>query len=374
VSTNLACIDTFEHGNAALNSAIVVDANITDENEEQTITLSRSTYLNSDALIPVNDAKVRVVDRQNNTFEFVESANNDGKYKGRINSEFLVVGNAFKLSFVTHEGHEYQSDFEEMLPCPEVDSVYYAFFDAYYEEDNSEPKNGAHFYIDLKADNEFGNFYRWQVEETYEYRSAWPIITYWEGEWVTKAPDYSLFYCYKTEMVPSIFIATTSHLTNNEYLRKPLHFVSNESQRLYYRYSILVKQMSVSERAYVFWNGLKSNNQTAGGLFDSQPVDVESNVSCLSNSNQIVLGYFGVSSVKSKRQNFADFPGLVYNAGLCNAYKVDKSVIEAYTFSFWPVYIAPAPEGEEGFWSAPKACFNCTLNGGTTELPEFWKY
>jgi len=374
-----SCIGPYEHENANTVKSIVVDALITDEKEDHKIIISQSTILSAPVWDPVSNANVVVIDKGGNIFEFDESNSKKGVYEGKIDREYLVAGNAFKISFTTHEGLEYESAFEDMLACSEVDSIYYEVNNEYYRAEGQGMERGVEFFLDVKADENFSSYYRWHIEEAYEYHATWPIERFWRAEWWHIEPDYKYFTCYKSEPIFAIFSGTTAHLNENVYMKQPLNFVNNKSQKLFYRYSILVKQMSISDKAHYYWEGLKDNNQTAGGLYNSQPVKVIGNVVCLSNPEEVVLGYFGVSSVKTKRISMikADFNGLIYDQDpFCLQQKIEPEnsdfIVESDR-SIWPIYLAPPPFGEpEAIYYANQACFDCRLAGGTLDMPNYW--
>jgi hypothetical protein len=190
-------------------------------------------------------------------------------------------------------------------------------------------------------------------------------------------PDYTYYACYRTLPINQIFSATTSNLDQNVYLKYPLHFVNNRTQRLFYRYSLLVKQYSLTEQSFNYWEKLKGNNQNSGGLYDSQPQKVMGNVVCITNPNEEVLGYFGVSSVSSHRIFVTRndlHQKLIYDQNLdCVQWQPTRwDFVTNSSEETWPVYLAPPPEDKVGLWYAPKWCIDCRLEGGTLEIPEFW--
>ena len=73
------------------------------------------------------------------------------------------------------------------------------------------------------------------------------------------------------------------------------------SDRLTQEYSILVKQYSVSQEEFDFWNNLKKAGEAGGDIFALQPFTVMSNIHNVNNNNERILGYFEVSAVSQKR-------------------------------------------------------------------------
>jgi hypothetical protein len=177
---------------------------------------------------------------------------------------------------------------------------------------------------------------------------------------------------------------------------KPLTFIAPElSNRLQIRYSILVKQYSVSLREYNYWNNLKKMSETQGDIFGSQPFAVLSNVKNINNPEEQVLGYFQVSSAEQKRMyiNFMDLVPLnipIYHYGCiriemspsrfpkASAYALPPTfdeIYEMYINTGWafvmPVY-KTSNIGLDYLVFSSKTCANCELTG-TSNKPDFWK-
>ncbi len=373
---NQSCIEPFfinEDLGFELN--LVVDATITDEKEEQHIVISETTSLIDYTIHLVHNCKVVVTDKNGNEFIFTENPD-QGYYQGTIPFEFLVSGNAFKITIETDRGRIYTSDFEELTSAAPIDSVYYDLKVEMNSTSNTLKSAGLQFYVDLKTDNNNSKFYRWTLNETYEYHSSWPIEQYWAGFIRTQQPDYSYFTCYKTEPVLKIFAASTKNVVD-QYLKYPLTFVDNSTQKLYWRYSLLVKQLSVTERAYDYWRLLMANSQESGGLDDNQPANMKGNIYCVSHPDEKVLGYFSVSSVSEKRIFIGDEMKPFHSEDVyCKQYTrpFPMKFLDGLKKSQWPYYLAPVPEGEAPeIYFAEQDCFDCRMKGGSLEVPDFWK-
>ena len=368
-----SCIDRyFIDDEVSFKSSLVIDGTITDEQELQKIFISHSSNLEKMDFQYVANALVKVMSDDGTEFQFnFEFSSNS--YWGIIPQHYLKPGNAFKL-IVQYENKVYESTFETMSKSPVVDSVYHEVqINQFYNNDNR-PRTGLQFYLDLKVDSEFSSYYRWKLEETYEYHATWPISRYWAGGWVDAGQDNTYFVCYKSEPIQTILSVTTDYV-EDVYLKYPLHFVDNTTQKLYYRYSLLVKQYSLTAEAYTFWQQLMENSQNSGGLFDKQPANIYGNISCLSDANEKVLGYFSVSQVSSKRIFVDDVPGMTFTDDLfCVPELLDLPIV-IYNSKpkDWPIYLAPIPTGgKPGIYIAPNYCFDCQKAGGTIEKPAFW--
>lgn len=352
---------------------LVVDCTITDACHEQEIVLSYTSTTDHPYFIPCSGAIVYLLNKQEKRFDFIESIENPGHYIKNIENEFLLVGDEFTLFIETENGKSYQSTPQEMLPCPPVDSIYYSL-DSTQTADANVNIPGIQFYVDFNATDYFGRYYRWVVEETYEYHSTWPKEYYIEG-WARRVRgplDYSTFTCYKTEAVSEVFTLTTDRLLQNTYIKSPLHFVNNKTQRLMYNYSVNLKQRSVSKEAFVYWNSIQQNNQEVSGLFSKQPSNAVGNVFNVNDESEIVLGFFGVSSETEKRLIIHDLPNFSFeNVSYCHSIKIEFTL----PTSPRPLYLVQETVQETGetYWAYAKTeCFDCTLLGGVVEKPDFF--
>jgi hypothetical protein len=373
----VSCIEPFFiNDEVGFEPVLVVDALITDEREEQQIVISQTTSLIDYSLHAVHNCQVVVSDKDGNEFTFTENFN-QGNYQGIIPFEFMVPGNAFKVRIQTAEGKLYESDFEAMTSCSEIDNVYYELMVDTNDVSRLVESVGLQFYVDLRTHESDSKFYRWQVDETYEYHSTWPIDLYWDGEeFKSEGPDYSFFTCYKIETVKRIYTANTKNV-DFEYLKYPLNFVDNSTQKLYWRYSLFVKQLSITEEAYAYWKLLAANSQESGGLIDNQPASIKGNITCVSHPGEKVLGYFSVSSVSAKRIFTNDELRLYHSDEVfCRQFYREKvgDFFKKLTEDQLPYYLAPVPEGASpGYYFANQDCFDCRMKGGSIEVPEIWK-
>jgi hypothetical protein len=363
-------------------SRIVVDAVINDQDSIQQVRLSKTSPPFYPKILPLTGCTVTINDIQNNEFRFQELSGQPGVYEGIIDKSALQIGNKFRLHFSTSSGEEYESGYEELLPCPPVDSVYYEV-KSVLTNDPDVDLDGAQFYIDFKAPEDYGRYYRWQIDETWEYHSTFKIRMYYAASennpWVGKIYKViidSLFCCYKIQTVDDIFVLSTTGLVENSCRKYKLHFVDDHTQKLMFKYSLLIKQYSISENAYYYWAGLDKNNQESGGLFDRQPEMVKSNVINTGNSGEVVLGYFSVSSKRTKRIIISDIRGLYFrDVPWCKASKLTQDFLRYSTREEWPIYLVmvwDAVEDDFVLGTAPPECFDCRLLGGTTKKPDYW--
>lgn len=349
---------------------LIIDATISPDEGEQEIVISESSSPESPEFIPVSGCKVTVEDDKGHRFNFSES-DQSGHYRGVIDGQFVIIGSKYRLSVVTPQGKNYISSFEELMPCPPVDSVYYEI-ESRPTTDPEKNEDGLQFLINFEGSQTDGRFYRWQVEETYEYHSSFPLDR-WRDEDLhvhdLTLPDYSNFVCYKTANLGDIFVLSTEGFASNSYKKFKLQFVNNLTQRLQHRYSILVRQYSISKGAYQYWESLKKNNQESVDLFGRQPANVKGNISNVNDSTEQTLGYFSVSSVNSKRIMIYSVPGMKFDQVFyCKAIPIDGPLPPDGAIYFaWTEW-----GGVKVLGTTNEECIFCPILGGTTEKPSYW--
>lgn len=347
---------------------LVITGSINTDKQEQEIVISKTSSPEDPRIASLSGCDVRVEDNQGKNFTFNETVIS-GHYMANLKGSSLQVGNQYRLIVITPEGKQYISKYEELLPCPEVDSVY-SELEVKPTANPEVNEDGLQFYVDLVANENQGHFFRWQLVETFEYHSTYPLEKWLDDDGYHDLikPDYSNFTCYKTENVRDIFVLSTKGFTNDSYLKYKLHFVNDHTQRLLHKYSLLVKQFSLSEGAYYYWLNLKKNNQESMDLFGRQPANTKGNIYNANDSTDVALGYFSVSTVRTKRIMLSSVKGLSFDqVPYCKAYP------QAIPPDERPVYFADEwYEGEKVTGVTNADCVICTLLGGTTDKPDYW--
>ncbi len=344
---------------------LVIDGHIVKGEKVQVITISRSTPYDDPAQLPVSGCLVNVTDNTGKNFRFTETVK--GAYTAAIPDDQLKFNNSYQLFITTPDNENYESTQELLLSGNPIDSVYYA------EEPGQTAATGRmegiQFYTDLKAPEGNTRYFRWVMEETWEYHRKYPIEVRYDGTKKITLPRNSdtLVVCYLTMPVTGFFSTSTSNLTVNEKKRIPLNYVSSQSNRLEYRYSLLVRQYSLSETAFKYFNTKKTETQESGGLYQSQPGQSFSNVVNADNPDDKVLGYFWASSVSEKRI-FAQPPFKFSVSPYCFAEQIDWSNPIAYKGSKFYIFTLAGSD-----YTAPDVCFDCTKGGGKLKKPDFWK-
>jgi len=133
-------------------------------------------------------------------------------------------------------------------------------------------------------------------------------------------------------------------------------------------YSLLFRQLAVSNDAYLYFEKLQDNIVENGGLYESQPQQIQGNLTIVDNPDSRVLGYFLVAGVSERRIFYTHFDGLEpVPYDYCSPVPLDLGYRFLRHLSE-PKYLLL----EDGQFVLDKTCVDCTERGGVTMKPEFW--
>jgi len=389
--TLCTCIDPYSPKLMGYDSLLVVEGLITNEKAQYEVKLSKT--MQTQNLIPekVSDAVVSISDDHGISTMLINLGN--GLYKTDSTVFVGVIGKIYTLHILTHEGKEYESEPTIMLPVPEIDSLYYSK-NMEYTNNQSETHEGISIYLDSKEGNGFSSYIRWEYEETWKFRLPTIKKFNYINEKLILPVTYVKEFCWKQKKSTEILFQSFSQQELGNIKNVPITFIGSDlSDRLTIQYSILVKQFSLSEKAFQFWNNLKKINESGGDIFGSQPFSVISNISNVKDKNERVLGYFQVSSVSQKRKDITFLELLKLNLPLfhydCTRF---ETAPEDYCskgskgcptwdelYQMWtgaqfifiePDYI-PDTRNLRHLIFATGLCSNCELTG-TLVKPPFW--
>lgn len=369
------CIEEYQPKDVDHFEAIVINGIITDQEGFQYVEVSRTAPYDDQENIPEENCTVEVKDEMGNNFTYEEYE--AGKYRSYITQKYLKTGLYYQLFITTSEGKEYISEAEKIIPCPPIKNVYYET----KEVETSDPYVtlwGLQFFIDVDGLGDTTNYFRWEIEETWEY-FAQHMITHFYDTGNVGVYNYTdkIRNCWVTRPVKEVFTKSTNQVNSNKLRKVPIHYVSNETNRLKIKYSPLIKQYSLSEKSYNYWNELMLQGKETGGLYEGQPATIISNINCVDNPEEIVIGYFDASSVQKKRI-FVDNSSLSFGVFDYSCQIDTVSVGDLFEmFGFnppRPIYLHYVMVGDNmmyGYTFQP--CFDCTLSIGDNQKPDFWE-
>lgn len=371
------CIERYYPGEEEIQTGtLVVVAHLNNRPGVQSVYLTRSTTLELPKSDPVSGCYVIIERADGKLREFEESQ--PGEYSSFLDEEFLGKGNEYRLIFIAQDGSCYESEFEKIHPAPPINSVYFSREDR-PAADPDVIEEGIQFYIDFDIEPDSGRYLRWQLVETYEMHNPDYLNTtvYDVDRRFKDIPDSMAWRtCWITHEIPEIYTLDLGNVRGSNYKKMPLNFVSSETQRLHHRYSLLVRQLALSEAAFWYWDELRKNVQTKGGLFDTQPSLTPSNICNVENEDEMIIGYFSVSGVSELRINVEDVPELEtpVDPYFCEPGGVPYS-FRRLTNAMLPYYLATLTvDGLNKYGGVSKECIDCREYKGSSHIiPEFWR-
>lgn len=362
-----SCVDSYWPEIDKYDNVLVVDGLLTnDPTDTIVIKLSTSSSINSGELIPLSGSELYITDIGNTEVYLTET--NPGTYKVMDNGFTGLTGHSYQLNITLQNGKRYQSDICKLTLQSPIDSVY-GLIESHQMPNSNEQVGGVQFYINNHRNIADTAYYLWKLAQTFEYKSSFSIDYIWTGSIFDPYPNPdSLRTCWYTSSINNIFTYTTKYLDKPIIEKLPLNFTSTKSKSLSIRYSLLVKQLSITEEAYIFWDALKQQNIEQNGLYSQQPIQIRGNVTNISDSDEAVLGYFTVAGVTKKRI-YINRPPLVFLYDECTP---DFDGMRFIRFEPGPIYIVDV-QGNLAMGNSD-GCFDCRLSGGILTPPSFWNY
>ena len=371
-----ACVERYYPEEDELKTGtLVINAHLTDQPGEQVIEISRSVGLTAPSFDPVSGSFAEVIREDGEFREFLEFE--PGYFKVDLDESFLQTGRSYMIHVITPDGNEYESGIDQLRPVPAIDFLYYEVESNSYADENDSIR-GIRFYIDFTYDDEAYEYIRWDLTETYEFHNpdmeGFILDVDFQLKELSDTSNYRV--CYITNDLSSIHSMSLSYLDFGIYIKKPFTFVPNiqQEQKLHHKYSLLVKQYSLSEGAFHYWNELKKTSQEQGWLFDRQPALLKSNIHNVNDESEVVLGFFSMASVVERRAFAVKPDGLDQSAYKWYCFPAAKGPSGFLTKEDLPMYFARAwMDGESSFGKVNKHCVDCRdYKNSTHIMPDFW--
>ena len=341
---------------------LVVEGIITDQPGTNTIKLSKSLPLGEKSSArPVTGCGVKIMDDLGNVYNLREEeagtyVTDSASFKGEI-------GRFYTLQIAANEVNNnlnYESIPMEMKPVPPIDSIYYEKTIIEEAYGFYQGIDGCQIYLDTHDPENICRFFRWEYSESWVLRLLFPVDN---------------IKCWISDSSESINIKSTAAFAESRIKHHPVNYISNVTDRLKTKYSISVNQFSLNEDEYTYWEKLQKLTDEVGGLYDIIPSSIQSNLMCIEDPNERVLGYFSVSARSSKRIFIeSDFEGIINRYDECPTDTIygDYDPPELY-LSLWVLIDHPPSFGSPRtrVLTNDKGCADCTVRG-TTKRPDFW--
>lgn len=337
---------------------LVVQGLITDNQVTDTIKLSRSLPLGQvSAARPVSGCTVTISENTGNIYYLMET--NPGTYitpalfKGEVGRFYTLH---IRLNS-PNRNINYESTPMEMKPVPPIDSLYYEKTIIQKPEGFFKGINGCQVYLNTYDPENKCKYFRWNFSETWIVKLLFPVQNH---------------ICWITENSHLINVKSTAAFNESKISRYNINYISNITDRLLWKYSILVNQYSMTEDEYIYWGKIQNITEQVGGLYDIIPASVSSNIRCIEDPSEQVLGYFSVSAKVSKRIFIQDnFEGIINQYPDCVTRRTPYVDPPGLGINIWILDDEPYAIPPYRILTNKKGCADCTVRGSNVE-PDFW--
>jgi hypothetical protein len=360
-----ACIEPFDP--PVRNSEVgflVIDGYINTSTQSAMVKISRAIALSESGSNPVvTNCTVTIEDGAGNSYKLMETQ--PGDYA--LSHPNFLSEKTFKLYVSTPEGKRYQSAVIKTKAAPPIENL------AWTSE-----SDGINIVASTNDPSRNTLYYRWEYIETWKYESFFSSESRLVGgEVIFRTLEEQVKTCYRTEVSNNILTASTEDFAEDRITNREVIFLPKGSEKLRLMYSILVKQYALSKEAFEYWEQLKVNTETLGGLFDPQPSRVKGNITSEADANEPVIGYFDGGGVAEKRIFIKreDLPEHLSRFPVESAC-IEETIPAARVHELAGTYMITnavynGPEIVAYNYTTP-LCADCTLLGGVTQKPEFW--
>lgn len=306
------CTEQFALQSNQFESALVVEATITNEVKTQEIKLSRTYRLEEDGPNPETGAQVYISNSDGTDFNFHEDG---GVYRSDL--EFQAEpGKTYQLHIATNDGKTYSSRVEMLTAVNEMQDVV-----ATVETVNGQ--RGVQINVKSFDPANASKYYRYDYMETYKIIA--PRWSFFKALRIPAGPEdpndgiavvprdanVESKTCFNTVFSNDI-IQTSTNTLSEDRVDFTVRFISDQNPIISHRYSILVRQYIQNLASFMFYKTMKELSGQGSILSQNQPGFFYGNMRNDQNPTEKVIGFFEVSSVSSKRIyfNYADlFPG-----------------------------------------------------------------
>ncbi len=358
------CKDPYDLPPSSVADSYLVVEGYLSANSPTTITLSRTFKLDDTARArPELRASVSVEAKSGVVYPLAAIGN--GKYQ--IERLPMQSGEQYRLHIRTAANQEYFSEFIDYKQTPAIDSITWKRLD-----------KGVQVYANTHDPQNDTRYYRWDYDETWEFHSAFlSNYDYVNKQIVLRDQTENISVCWTSAISTHILLGSSAKLQNDVIAEAPLTLIPNRSWKLSVKYSILVRQYGLTEKAYQYWQNVMKNSEKLGSIFDPQPTEIKGNLYSATNANEVVIGFISAGTVEEKRLFIAGYqvPFWGYGYDCTEEIVVDNKDSLENLFgqgNFEPINEAVTATGALGYSYSRTDCVDCRLLGINVR-PPFWQ-
>lgn len=297
----VSCEDVYNPDIDAVENVIVADARVMYGGSNNTITITKSLGFNDEVFgYPViTGGEVTMIDNNGGKYVLPEIENGRFEVNFDLNPEL-----SYKLK-VEYSGDTFESTFESVPKEPVLDTVYGMAETKIIQiggENNVgdfREVKGIQLYADIVSETEMPN-YRFTSRKVMQY--TYIVLVPMMGELIPET-----MYAWKSFFPQETFnIASPPEYSSSKEIHKhPLFFLEERgyagTEESFAGWILIMYQHGLSKTAYNYYKDLNNQLESDGRLFDPLYVQARSNIKCINNKDQLILGNFEIFTAKEYR-------------------------------------------------------------------------
>jgi hypothetical protein len=351
------CVDPYIpavlDGNA---NYLVVDGFI-NGNGRTRITLTRTTNTAAPTAPPLErGARLIIVDEAGARYSLTETS--PGHY--RSDSLLLSPAHQYQLRLSTSAGVAYASDLVPLKITPAINQFRWRLVN-----------NQVQLLLSTRDPAQVSRYYRWGLTETWEFQSAFESeLEFRNGQLGYRVTP--IYTCWRTERPAAIKQASTAQLSQDAITDLQVLSLNSRTERFKIRYSALVSQYTETPAEFAYYEVLRKNTESVGGVNDPLPSQLTGNVRRLDNPAEPVLGFVSAHTVQQQRlfisrQDLPLLNSLAYDTPYQGC-TLSKAVAG---LDLSRPDIVVIRQDTSGLLLSTSACADCRVRG-TNAKPSFW--
>lgn len=285
-----SCIERIDFKVERKPGQLIVDGDLTNEKGDQVLILSE-TAENARIPIPIEDAEVTLYNDQGIYAAYYPDRRNPGSYVLGGNNIELEIGGTYFIEIKLSNGKRYRS-VPETMPAHEasLENIRYNFTREKEVSSSSivSESNFINAYIDVDLSQVSSPvFLKWEVQEVF-------LLTPTDfPDPFGNVPPPCYVYVNTSDIDLNLFNSTDTDVN-------ALRGLKVASQKLTWafreKHYFTVKQLSMSQEAYEYWEKADDLLSSVGTIFDIPPAPIPGNIYNVDDEREETLGYFSVSS------------------------------------------------------------------------------
>jgi hypothetical protein len=323
----MACVDEIKLKLRQENKKLIIEGLVTNDKKTQFIRLSYTNPATDlEVIQPVKGAYIEVFDDENVKTIFRPSPDIIGLYKPENVNFTGVSGKKYGVTIRLNDGKEYKSPLQLMPVSVPIDKLNATFID--------KGNHGLKIDLDFTDQKNVVNYYRWKGSGIYQKQSKGIPIPFSSSVccdrcWVLKEDN--------SVNVFSDVVIDGGKIKSRPVIFTPFYLIGKNF--------IEIQQLVISREAYQFWIKYDEQIKRLGTIFDTLPAPIFGNVANIKDEKDIMLGYFEVAAISTKRiipEVSAEQGGLISFYKLNGEYaKPEGDCMLAFSNSTYAIYDPP---------------------------------